>query len=179
MVWNGKLLVAWFSQPWMWTERTKMKVSPFTSKNWDYINIWSVKNLEDALSNFKRNEKHVFWWFSTGRYIWHFLWVRYGGYSGYGTVGTVGYGTVGTVGTVRWVRYGGYGGYCTVGTVGAYLHAPYRTHHTHRTVPTVPNVPHPSPYHHFWGPYSPTEHYSWNLIKDALSPWHWHILWRA
>ena len=108
-------------------------------------------------------------------------WVRYGGYAGYGTGGTVG--------TVRW-----YGGYGTVGTVGAYLHPPYRTHRTHRTVPpyppyrthrthhtvptvptvpyplyppyrtTAPNVPHPSPYHHFWGPYPPTEHYSWNLI---------------
>ena len=81
--------------------------------------------LELNLSNFKRNEKHVFWWFSTGRYIWHFLWVRYGGYSGYGTVGTVGYGTVGTVWWVRWVRY------------------PYRTHRTHRTVPSVPTVPYP------------------------------------
>ena len=124
-------------------------------------------------------------------YIWHFLWVRYGGYSGYGTVGTV-----------RWVRYSGYsgpvvrygwyGGYGTVGAGTHPLYPPYRTHRTHRTVPTVPtvpyppyppyrthrthrtvptvptyrttvpNVPHPSPYHHFWGPYPPTEHYSWN-----------------
>ena len=102
-----------------------------------------------ALSNFKRNEKHVFWWFSTGWYIWHFLWVRYGGY---GTVGTVG-----TVQWVRWVRYSGYSGYGTVGTVrwvryGACRYAPtvptvpyppYRTHRTSRTVPSVPPVPYP------------------------------------
>ena len=108
-------------------------------------------------------------------------WVRYGGYGGYGTVGTVQW--------VQWVRYGGYGGYGTVGagthppyppyrthrtvptvpTVPYPPYPPYRTHRTHRTVPTVPtyrttvpNVPHPSPYHHFWGPYPPTEHYSWN-----------------
>ena len=81
-------------------------------------------SLQYDLSHFKRNEKHVFWWFSTGRYIWHFLWVRYGGY----TVGTVrwvrwvrygGY-TVGTVRWVRWVRYSGYSGYGTVGTVVRY-----------------------------------------------------------
>ena len=88
------------------------------------------------LSNFKRNEKHVFWWFSTGRYIWHFLWVRYGGYSGYGTVGTVGtvrwvrwvrYGTVGTVGTVRWVRWAYGTVYPPVPRYGA---CRYRTHRT-------------------------------------------------
>ena len=169
-------------------------MSPFlTVRSYLYITIYYIYHhisyyvdIRNILSNFKRNEKHVFWWFSTGRYIWHFLWVRYGGYSGYGTVGTVG-----TVRGVRWVRYGGYGG-CV------YLHPPYRTHRTHRTVPphppyrthcthctvpnvptvpyplyppyrtTVPNVPHPSPYHHFWGPYPPTEHYSWNLIRNIV-----------
>ena len=76
------------------------------------------------LSNFKRNEKHVFWWFSTGRVhmtlsmgtVRWVQWVRYGGYGGYGTVGTVQW--------VQWVRYGGYGG--------------YRAHCTHRTVPPYP-----------------------------------------
>ena len=116
-----------------------------------HVAVWALLgHIGYCLSNFKRNEKHVFWWFSTGRYIWHFLWVRYGGYSGYGTVGTVGYGTVGTVGTVRWVRwvrYSGYAGYplyrtqrthCTVPSVPTVPYPPYRTH---RTVPTVPTVP--------------------------------------
>ena len=115
--------------------------------------VWRFSQQRNTygLSNFKRNEKHVFWWFSTGRYIWPFLWVRYGRYGRYGTVGTVG-----TVRWVRWVRYGGYG---TVGTDTHTPYPPYRTHRTYRTVPTVPTVPYPPylpyrTYRTYW-PYPP------------------------
>ena len=111
------------------------------------------QNSEHILSNVKRNEKHVFWWFSTGRVhmtlsMGTVRWVQWVRYGGYGTVGTVG-----TVQWVQWVRYGGYGGCVpapyhrthrtvpTVPTVPYLPYPPYRTHRTHRTVPTVPTVP--------------------------------------